>query len=111
MKKSVTLTIKNGVSPKRIGAIHINMGEECMLVYDKETCIGIVWEHQDSHLNVPSIKQAEIRFFEEYRDYYGLWHRMFSLERQRVMYNDLRLALRQNNEYRYYAELRLKSSI
>ncbi|MCI8612900.1 MAG: hypothetical protein HFE48_04280 [Clostridia bacterium] len=97
--------IKNGVCPQYIGApLHINVGALRILVFDKNACVGVVWKHFENRYSEAN-GQAEIRFFERYRESYGLWHRMFVNE-QRISYDRLQSALNESNEYIYWAKIK-----
>lgn len=103
--KSASFIIKYGNSPETIRPLlHINNGDKCILVFDNKVCVGVVWEHYDSK-NSEAMGQAEIRFFERYRNSYGLWHRMFVNE-QRISYDRLQSALNESNEYIYWAKIK-----
>ena len=100
-------TIKNGVSPYYIGApLHIRAGSPCILVFDNDTCVGIVWEHRENRYSLAN-GQAEIRFFERYRNRYNLWHRMFVNE-QRLSYRRLQTELNKLSEYIYLGNIKDK---
>lgn len=98
--------IKNGRNPERIGALlHLNIGDQCVLVFENDTCVGVVWEHQEKRA-VDANGQAEIRFFEKYKNSYGLWHRMFN--GQRIKYIQLKSRLEKDGEYIYYGKIKNK---
>lgn len=99
--------IKMGICPEYISSpLNFNVGKDCVLVFDDNICVGVVWEHYDGK-NSDAIGQAEIRFFEKYRKYYGLWHRMF-INKQRLSYNRLQYELTKTNEFIYYGQIKLK---
>lgn len=102
MKGSINkFVIRNGISPEYIGSpVHINAGDSCILVFDDNMCVGVVWKHYDGK-NSEALGQAEIRFFERYRNSYGLWHRMF-INEQRLSYARLQIELSKMNEYVYW---------
>lgn len=97
--------IKNGISPEYIGSpLYINTGRSCILVFDNNICVGVVWKHYENRKSDAN-GQAEIRFFERYRNAYGLWHRMF-VNGQRLSYIQLQSELSGNNEYIYWGDIR-----
>lgn len=98
-------TIKNGNSPETVGyPVKISSGDHCMLVFDDKECVEVVWKHYDSK-NSEAIGQAEIRFFDKYRNEYGLWHRMF-VNDQRLMYDCLQNEVNSKNEYIYFGKIK-----
>ncbi len=96
--------IKYGNSPKSINQIKIQAGSPCILVFNNDLCVGVVWSHYESRGSEAN-GQAEIRFFENYRNRYGLWHRMFVNE-QRLSFKRLQNELFNNSEFSYCANLR-----
>ena len=63
------------------------VNEPCVLVYDNNNCVGIIFEHYESRDAVAN-GQAEIRFFDGFEKYYGTWHRI-RINGQKLTYNTL----------------------
>lgn len=102
-------TIKNGLSPESIDSpLYVRAGDQCMLVFDKIACVGIIWEHYEKR-KAAANGQAEIRFFDRYKNRYNVWHRMF-VNRQRICYNALKEELQRKNEYVYFCKIKGKNN-
>ena len=76
------------------------------MVFDDNFCVGIVWQHYEKRYS-ESNGQAEIRFFDRYKNKYNVWHRMF-VNGQRLLYRQLEKELTNKEEYIYYGEIRDK---
>lgn len=108
--KVFRFSIKNGLSPEFVGApLHVNAGKPCILVFDNNACVGIVWEHYENRKSDAN-GQAEIRFFDRYSNAYGFWHRMF-IGKKRITYKSLQTELDDKNEYVYYAKIKQQKAI
>lgn len=95
---------KRGFSPITIREMTktFYVNDPCILVYDNNNCVGIIFEHYESR---PALAngQAEIRFFDSFNDTYGRWHRVF-INGQRTSYKALlnTLNIKQYIEYTGY---------
>ncbi|MBD5583565.1 MAG: hypothetical protein HDQ88_00560 [Clostridia bacterium] len=80
---------KKGVSPVTITEMTKTFlkNENCILVYDNNNCVGIIFEHYESR-NARANGQAEIRFWDRFNNEYGKWHRIF-INGQRISFNYL----------------------
>lgn len=97
--------VKFGVSKETIHEIKINKGDSCLVVYNNNgKNVGIVWEYVRSK-PIISKHQAEIRFFDEFRNEYGMWHKMYNYT-GRILYGTITNYLQSNNEYHYVAEIK-----
>ncbi|MDE6058580.1 MAG: hypothetical protein K2G44_00855 [Clostridia bacterium] len=98
--------IKNGISPEDVEApLSVRAGERCMLVFENNVCVGVIWKHSDTK-NSEANGQAEIRFFNSYKDTYRVWHRMFTREGQRITYDRLEAELQTKDEYIYFGKIK-----
>ncbi len=106
-KINCTFTIKYGIVPKNADRVKIYQGTYDLLIYNNnDECVGVVWEHLDKRC-LDADKQAEIYFYEEFKNNYGTWHRMNN-EKQRIMYEQLKKEIEDNNDYRYVCYIKSK---
>lgn len=59
--------------------------------------VGIVWKHKHKKGELAE-GQAEIRFYDQFREKYGTWRRIF-INNERVMFDNLERLIKQNDSY------------
>ena len=100
------LTLKYGISPVSIQEMSqtIYKNDSCILVYDENNCVGMVFEHYESR-KASANGQAEIRFFDKFKNEYRTWHRIF-INGQRVSYASLADKLNFIQSIEYYCHIK-----
>ncbi len=101
-----TFIIKKGISPQAVKGIRelkVYAGMEYVMVYDvNDRCVGVVFEHSEP--GKPAHGQAEIRFFDQYKNEYKTWHRMFVDGRRndRIFYIELEREIARKGLFEYH---------
>lgn len=104
---TVNFTFKKGTSPESksdIRELRVYEGMQYILVFDENgRCVGVVFSHDEK--DAPVHGQAEIGFFEKYRQEYGQWHRIFVGHngKERLKFAQLEKLLDAEEEYHYAA--------
>lgn len=99
--------IRMGISPEtetKIRELKVYAGQQYVLVYDKNNCVGVVFEHYEKR-GSPANGQAEICFFDRYLNEYGKWHRIF-IYGERLKYEKLEAILGKQHELIYWGAIK-----
>ena len=105
----VNFVFKRGTSSENksdIRELKVYRGNQYILVFDRNSrCVGVVFSHDEK--DAPVHGQAEIGFFENFRDEFGQWHRIFvgTNGKDRLKYVELEKILANDGEYHYTANL------
>jgi len=76
-------------SYKNINGYHVNS------IYGEN--VGIVWKHKHKKGEL-SEGQAEIRFYDQFREKFGTWRRVF-INNERIMFDHLEKFIKDNDSY------------
>jgi len=91
-----------GTSPEKVSAMgqKVHEGMRHTVVYDKnDRCVGVIFQHHEAR-DSSANGQAEIRFFDRYREEYNTWHRIV-VNGTKLLYKELQDILEKQGEYRY----------